>query len=115
MKHSIGLTLAAGVETEVMVVPAGYKAEVNTMFVSNNVGNNKAVTVYWKHGHDPLHKIYIVTGYVISANNYLMFQDSMVMQEGDSIHIATEAATAMSCIVSFDLRKEAKTVAFDGE
>jgi len=115
MKHSVGKVITPDTLTELFKVPAGYKAEVSTLFASNHQGNNKFITLYWQHAHDITHKIYIVTGFVINANDYLKFSDSMVMQSGDSIQVLTETGSEMSVIASFDLRKEAQTVAFDGE
>ena len=115
MKHTVGKVIQPETLTELFKVPAGYKAEVSTLFASNHQGNNKFITLYWQHAHDITHKIYIVTGFVINANDYLKFSDSMVMQSGDSIQVLTEAGSEMSVIASFDLRKEAQTVAFDGE
>jgi hypothetical protein len=115
MKHSVGKVIQPATLTELFKVPAGYKAEVSTLFASNHTGNNKFITLYWQHAHDINHKIYIVTAYVINANNYLQFSDSMVMQSGDSIQVLTETASDMSVIASFDLRKEQAVLAFDGE
>ena len=115
MKHSVGKVIPADTLTELFKVPAGYKAEVNTLFASNHTGNNKTITLYWQHAHDITHKIYIVFDYVLHANNYLKFSDSMVMQSGDSLQVLTESGSEMSVIASFDLRKEPQTVAFDGE
>ena len=115
MKHSVGKVIQPATLTELFKVPAGYKAEVSTLFASNHTGNNKTITLYWQHAHDINHKIYIVTAYVINANNYLKFSDSMVMQSGDSIQVLTEAGSEMSVIASFDLRKEQAVLAFDGE
>ena len=115
MKHSVGKVIQPATLTELFKVPAGYKAEVSTLFASNHTGNNKFITLYWQHAHDINHKIYIVTAYVINANNYLQFSGSMVMQSGDSIQVLTEAASEMSVIASFDLRKEQAVLAFDGE
>jgi hypothetical protein len=115
MKHSVGKVIQPETLTELFKVPAGYKAEVSTLFASNHTGNNKFITLYWQHAHDINHKIYIVTAYVINANNYLQFSDSMVMQSGDSIQVLTETGSDMSVIASFDLRKEQAVLAFDGE
>jgi len=115
MKHTVGKVIVPATLTELFKVPAGYKAQVSTLFASNHQGNNKWITMYWQHAHDANHKIYVVTEFVISANNYLQFSDSMVMQSGDSIFVMTEAASDMSVMASFDLYKEAQTVAFDGE
>ena len=115
MRHTVGKVIQPATLTELFKVPAGYKAEVSTLFASNHTGNNKFITLYWQHAHDINHKIYIVTDYVINANNYLQFSDSMVMQSGDSIQVLTEAGSDMSVIASFDLRKEQAVLAFDGE
>ena len=115
MKHTVGKIIQPDTLTELFKVPAGYKAEVSTLFASNHTGNNKFITLYWQHAHDINHKIYIVTAYVINANNYLKFSDSMVMQSGDSIQVLTEAGSDMSVIASFDLKKEQAVLAFDGE
>ena len=115
MKHTVGKVIQPDTLTELFKVPAGYKAEVSTLFVSNRQGNNKTVSVYWQHAHDINHKIYIITEYVLTANNYVQFSDSMVMQSGDSIQVLTEAGSDMSVIASFDLRKEQAVLAFDGE
>ena len=116
MRHSVGKNLTHNVSNTLITVPAGYKAEVTTLFVSNRQGNNKHVTVYWQHAHDITHKIYIVSDYVIAANDYLNFTDKrLVMQEGDSIVITPQLDSDMSAIVSFDLKKEQAVLAFDGE
>ena len=115
MKHTVGKVIQPDTLTELFTVPAGYKAEVSTLFVSNRQGNNKTVSVYWQHAHDITHKIYIITEYVLTANNYVQFSDSMVMQSGDSLQILTEAGSLMNAMASFDLRKEQAVLAFDGE
>jgi len=115
MKHTVGKVIVPETLRELFKVPAGYKAEVSTLFASNHIGNNKDITLYWQHAHDITHKIYIVFNYRIHANDYLQFSDSMVIQSGDSIQVLTEAGSEMSVIASFDLRKEQAVLAFDGE
>ena len=115
MKHTVGKVIQPDTLTELFKVPAGYKAEVSTLFVSNRQGNNKTVSVYWQHAHDITHKIYIITEYILTANHYVQFSDSMVMQSGDSIQVLTEAASLMNAMASFDLYKEQAVLAFDGE
>ena len=115
MFHTVGKVIQPAVLTELFTVPTGYKAKVSTLFASNRQGNNKTISMYWQHAHDINHKIYIITEYVLNANDYVQFSDSMVMQSGDSIQVLTEAASLMNVMASFDLYKEAQTVAFDGE
>ena len=116
MKHSIGKRLTAGAENVVFTVPAGFKADVSLLFISNHSGNNKTVTALWQHAHDPLHRIYIIDQYPLAVAEFIKFDgSSLVMQSGDTLRITPEAASVMSVIVTFDLYKEAGTFAFDGE
>lgn len=116
MRHSIGKELTAGVENVVFTVPAGFKAEISLLFISNHTGNNKTVSALWQHAHDPLHRIYIVDGFLLAATEFVKFDGStLVMQSGDSLRVTTEVDSAMSVIVTFDLYKEAGTFAFEGE
>jgi hypothetical protein len=121
MKHSVGKTLTAGATTTIFTVPMGYKAEVSLLFISNHSGSNKNVTAYWEHAHDTSHKIYIIDNLTLNSHgsggvSYVQFSDaSIVMQQGDKMVVTTEAGSNMSCIVTFDLRKESNIVAFDGE
>jgi hypothetical protein len=116
MKHSVGKLLTAGVANTLFTVPAGYKAEVSLLFVSNHTGNNKTISAYWQHAHNIDNKIRIIDGYQLAATQFLKFDGStVVMQSGDSMVLTPEAGSAMSAIATFDLRKEPQTVAFDGE
>ena len=111
MKHTVGKVIVPATLTEVFAVPAGYKAQVSTLFASNRQGIHKTISIYWQHAHDIDHKIYIITEYSLNANDYVQFSDSMVMQSGDSIQVLTEAGSLMNVMASFDLYKE-NTVPF---
>jgi hypothetical protein len=114
MKHSIGITLPAATTTTVFTVPNGYVAEVDMLFISNHSGNNKTVSAYWQHAHDPSHQIYIIDGYPLAAKGFVQFSDgSVVFQQGDSLKVAPETGSDMSVIVTFDLRKEAQILTFN--
>ena len=111
MKHTVGKVIVPATLTELFAVPAGYKAQVSTLFASNRQGTHKTISIYWQHAHDIDHKIYIITEYSLNANDYVQFSDSMVMQSGDSIQVLAEAASLMNVMASFDLYKE-NTVPF---
>ena len=116
MKHSVGKLLTGGAANTLFTVPSGYKAEVSLLFVSNHTGNNKTISAYWQHAHDASHQIIIIDAYQLAATEFIKFDGStIVLQSGDSLVLTPEAASAMSAIVTFDLRKEPQTVAFDGE
>ena len=116
MKHTIGLQLTAGVDNTVLTVPAGYKAEVSLLFISNLDANNKTTTAYWEHGHDPNHKIYIIDLYPMASHSFVQFSNgSIILQSGDKFVVKPEAGATQSVLLTFDLRKEAGTLAFGGE
>lgn len=116
MRHSVGKQLTAGVANTIFTVPNGYKAEVDMLFISNLDANNKTTTAYWQHAHDAAHQIKIIDSYPMSSHSYLQFSTgTVVMQQGDSFVVTPEAGATQSCIITFDLRKEPQTVAFDGE
>jgi len=108
MKHSVGKTLTAGTANTVLLVPAGYKAIVYVLFISNLDGNNKTTTAYWQHAHDATHKIYIIDNYPMSAHSFIQFSSGeVVFQAGDSLIVTPEAGASQTVIVTFDLIKEA--------
>ena len=116
MRHSVGKQLTAGVENTIFTVPNGYKAEIDMLFISNLDANNKTTTAYWQHAHDINHKIRIIDSYPMASHSFVQFsQGSVVMQQGDSFVVQPETGATQSCIITFELKKEPQTVAFDGE
>jgi hypothetical protein len=86
MKHSVGKTITTtGSDVELFTVPNGYVAEVSTLFISNTAGSTASVSVFWQHGHDATHKIYIINGKSLNSKDYLQFSDGLVMKQGDSM------------------------------
>lgn len=116
MKHSIGITLAAGATTTVFTVPLGYKANVELLYISNNTASNKTIDAYWQHAHNAGHQIYLAKAKTINTKDYFILNDAdIVMQAGDTLKITTEAAGDFAVITTFDLYKEAPIQAFNGE
>lgn len=115
MKHSVGKTITTtGSDVELFTVPAGYVAEVTTLFISNSAGSTASVSAYWQHAHDATHKIYIINGRSLGSKDYIQFSDGLVLKSGDSIQVQTNTAN-ISFIATFDLRKEFPMYTFDGE
>lgn len=115
MKHSVGKTITTtGSDVNVFTVPNGYVAEVSTLFISNTSGSTASVSVFWQHGHDATHKIYIINGKSLNSKDYLQFSDGLVMKSGDSMNIQTNTS-GISIIATFDLRKELPMYTFAGE
>jgi hypothetical protein len=116
MKHSIGITVAPNVLTEVFTVPQGYVAEVDMLFVNNHTSGSKWVDVYWQHEHDPDHKIYILYQKSLSSKEFLQFANgSVIFKPGDSMHVKTEAGSDYTLIVTFDLRAAPSMWTFPSE
>jgi hypothetical protein len=116
MKHSIGVDIPANTLTELFTVPNGYVADVDMVFVTNNGTGNKHASVYWQHGHDANHKIYILKEATISAKTYVQFTNgSVVFKSGDSMKVLTETGATIAVIATFDLRKEPPLYTFPNE
>lgn len=104
---SVGKNLAAGVETVVYTVPTGYTAEWELLYLHNSSGNTKTVTVDWYDLSTTTH-VALLTTYSMVAKDYLKFDGSrVVMDEGDEVHITTEAASAFGVICTFNIERKA--------
>ena len=116
MKHSVGKTITTtGSDVELFTVPNGYVAEMDLLFISNTSGSTASVSVFWQHGHDAFHQIYIINGNNLSSKDYIQFSNgSIVMKSGDSIQVQTNTS-GVSFIATFDLRKELPMYTFAGE
>ena len=102
-KYSVGLHLAEGTR-QIFMVPEKHVAIVNTIMLSNHSGNNKTATIWWEHGHDASHDIYIVDGKTFELSELFVLKEiQLVMREGDKIKTETEAGSDFSLIVTFDL------------
>ena len=115
MRHSIGLTPVAATLTLLLTIPAGYKADVSSVFVNMAAATAKTYTVYWQHAHDATHKIYLSRGQSAATQDVPPFSGHLIMQAGDTMWFNSEAASTPSVLVNFDLYKEPPTVAFGGE
>lgn len=105
MKHSVGKQLTAATANTMFVVPPGYKALVDLVFVSNLDANNKTTTAYWEKADTT--QIYIIDNYPMASHSFIQFSNGvMVMQSGDKFIITPETGATQSAIVTFDLIKE---------
>jgi len=104
---SVGKNLAAGVETIVYTVPTGYTAEWELLYVHNSSGNTKTVTVDWYDLSATTH-VALLTSYSMAAKDYLKFDGArVIMDEGDEVHVTTEAGSAFGIICTFNLERKA--------
>ena len=100
---SIGLNLSSGTAVTVYTVPTGYYAKWNLMYLFNNSGSTKSISVYWRDSSAATN-IYVHNG-TIAAGSYVR-QDGgayVVLEEGDEIRMTAVAASTMSAINTFEL------------
>lgn len=103
---SIGLNLSSGTPTTVYTVPVGYWAKWNLMYLFNNSGSTKSISVYWRDSSTSTN-IYVHNG-TISGGSYVR-QDGgayVVLEEGDKVVMQDEAGSTFSTICTFELIKK---------
>lgn len=103
---SVGLNLTAATLTTVYTVPTGYYAKWNLMYLFNNTGSTKSISVYWRDssaGTD----IYVMDSGV-SSKTYVRMDGGayVVMEEGDTVMMTSEAGSSFSTICTFELFKK---------
>ena len=104
---SVGKNLAAGVETTIYTVPKGYKANWNLLYIHNSLGSNKTITVDWYDSSAATH-IAILEQYNFTSKTYFQFSGNgsgFIMEEGDEVHMTTEAGSAFGIICTFVLER----------
>lgn len=103
---SVGLNLSSGTAVTVFTVPVGYYAKWNLMYLFNNSGSNKSISVYWRDSSTSTN-IYVHNG-TIAAGSYAR-QDGgayVVLEEGDTVVMQGEAGSSFSTICTFELVKK---------
>lgn len=103
---SVGLNLSSGTATTVYTVPVGYYARWTLMYLFNNSGSTKSISVYWRDSSASTN-IYVHNG-TIAAGSYVR-QDGgayVVLEEGDTVVMQDEAGSSFSTICTFELVKK---------
>lgn len=98
---SVGVNLTSGTPVTVYTVPTGYWAKWNLMYLFNNSGSTKSVSVYWRDVSQPA-SVYVFNG-TIADGGYAR-QDGgayVVLEEGDYIVMQDEAGSSFSTICTF--------------
>jgi len=97
MKHSIGVSVAAGTNEEVVaIIPSGYLAIVYLIYVANTNGSTGEYTLQWQHSHDLTHKIRIAKGKSLGAGEADQYSNGeLILQSEDLI--------LFSCSVDMDI------------
>ncbi len=103
---SVGLNLTAATPTTVYTVPLGYFAKWGLMYLFNNTGSTKTISVYWRDSSTSS-DIYIMDSGV-SSKTYVRMDGGayVVMEEGDTVVMTSEAGSSFSTICTFELFKK---------
>jgi hypothetical protein len=103
---SVGVNLTSGIATTVYTVPLGYFAKWNLMYIFNNSGSTKNISVFWRDSSASA-DIYVQNG-SIASKNYIRMDGGayVVMEEGDTVVMQDEAGSSFSTICTFELFKK---------
>lgn len=101
---SVGRNLAANVKTTIYTVPSRHYAAWKLLFISNQAGVNKYVSVWWYDKTQNV-EVNIIHQYPLTSSEYLRLdgQAYVVFEEGDEIRITTETGSVMSCVCTFEV------------
>lgn len=104
---SVGLNLAAGVETMVYRVPVGYTAEWELLYFHNTTSSAKAITVEW-HDDSANIDVPILSSYPSPGKEYFKFDGGarVVLDENDEVQVTTEAGSNFAIICTFILERK---------
>lgn len=102
MKHSIGLSINAGANEQLIAyIPPGYLAVVYLIYVTNRNGSTGTYDLIWQHGHDDTHKIRIAYGKSLQASHSDQYANGeLIMQPEDKILFSCDVD--MDIIVTLD-------------
>lgn len=104
---SIGLNLTANTLTTVYTVPNGYYVKWNLMYVFNGTGSTKHITAYWTDSSASA-DIYVLNQNNVSSKEYVRMDGGayVILEEGDTIKMQSEAGSSFSTICTFELFKK---------
>jgi hypothetical protein len=103
-KFSVGVTPTAATETVVFEVPDHQKIVITNIFISNHSGQNKTADLWWEHGHDASHDLYLIDNRAFAEGDlYNLNQIEIVMREGDKLKVLTQSDSSFSVIITFDI------------
>jgi hypothetical protein len=108
-KFSVGVHPTANTETTIITVPKNQKIIITNILVTSHSGsgNNKTADLWWEHGHDASHDIYLFNDKNFAhADTYILSDINLVIREDDKIKCLTEAGSTFSYIITFELHPD---------
>jgi hypothetical protein len=103
---SVGINLTAATPTTIYTVPLGYFAKWTLMYLFNNTGSTKSISAYWRDSSASA-DIHVHNG-TIASGGYVRMDGGayVVMEEGDTVVMTSEAGSSFSTICTFELYKK---------
>ena len=102
-KHTVGANLVGGTTTALITSPVGYNCIVTMLFIGNAGTNSKTASATWNSTVD----ITFQGAKNIGAGESLEFGGLsgyfVVLKQGESLSVTTEADSFFSTLVSFEL------------
>ena len=104
---TVGKNLTANTLTTIYTIPLGYYAKWNLMYLFNGSGSTKHITAYWTDSSTGA-DIYVQNENTVNAKEYVRIDGGayVVMEEGDTIKMISEAGSTFSTICTFELFKK---------
>ena len=102
-KHTVGANLVGGTTTVLVTSPVGYNCIVTMLFIGNAGTNSKSVSATWNNTVD----VTFQGAKNVGAGDSLEFGGLsgyfVVLKQGESLSVTTEANSSFSTLVSFEL------------
>ena len=100
--RSLGTNLVAGSSNTVYTCPNNYTTKIVLLFVSNEGSGNKTVRMEW-YDSSANETYVIVGGFVVSAYNFLKFDQSyLLLNSGDTFKVTPEAGSTMDITLTVE-------------
>lgn len=104
---SVGKNLTAGTETIIYTVPQGYSATWDLLYAHNAGSGTKTLSVDWYDSSAATH-VAVLENYSFASKTYFQFNgygSGVVLEEGDQIHMTSEAGSSFGVICTLKLER----------
>ena len=99
---SVGSRPTAATLTTLYTVPLGYYAKLVLFLAVNEGAGNKHVTLEW-YDTSAAQSYQLLYQTLVTAKDFLILNDYVVLEEGDILRVETESASTFSAIATIEL------------
>lgn len=99
---SVGSRPTAATLTTLYTVPLGYYAKLVLFLAVNESAGNKHVTLEW-YDASATQSYQLVYQKSVTAKDFLILNDYVVLEESDILRVTTESASTFSVIATIEL------------